>query len=80
MILTVTINPAVDKSTTLDKMIPEKKLRCAAPVTEAGGGGINVSKAVRELEGWRFFPPEVQTARYCSICWTAVRFLVRLYR
>lgn len=51
MILTVTINPAVDKSTTLDKMIPEKKLRCAAPVIEAGGGGINVSKAVRELEG-----------------------------
>jgi 6-phosphofructokinase 2 len=51
MILTVTINPAVDKSTSLEKMIPEKKLRCEAPVVEAGGGGINVSKAVHELGG-----------------------------
>jgi len=51
MILTMTINPAVDKSTTVEKMIPEKKLRCEAPVVEAGGGGINVSKAIRELEG-----------------------------
>lgn len=51
MILTVTINPALDKSTSLDKMIAEKKLRCSAPVIEAGGGGINVSKAVHELEG-----------------------------
>lgn len=47
----MTINPAVDKSTTVEKMIPEKKLRCGVPVIEAGGGGINVSKAICELEG-----------------------------
>lgn len=47
----MTINPAVDKSTTVEKMMPEKKLRCAPPVIEAGGGGINVSKAICELEG-----------------------------
>lgn len=51
MILTITMNPALDKSTTVDKIFPEKKLRCAEPVTEAGGGGINASKAIRELGG-----------------------------
>jgi 6-phosphofructokinase 2 len=51
MIVTITMNPAVDKSTTLDKLIPEKKLRCAALQTDAGGGGINVSKGLRELGG-----------------------------
>ncbi|SHN28445.1 1-phosphofructokinase family hexose kinase [Chitinophaga sp. CF418] len=51
MILTITMNPALDKSTTVEKMFPEKKLRCAQPVTEAGGGGINASKAIKELGG-----------------------------
>ncbi|GAA0550322.1 1-phosphofructokinase family hexose kinase [Chitinophaga japonensis] len=51
MIVTITINPAVDKSTTLDKLVPEKKLRCEKPLIEAGGGGINVSKALHELGG-----------------------------
>jgi len=51
MILTLTMNPAVDKSTSVDALIPEKKLRCANVVTEAGGGGINVSKAIKKLGG-----------------------------
>jgi len=51
MIVTVTMNPAVDRSAVLGKLIPEKKLRCEAPVIEAGGGGINVSKAICELGG-----------------------------
>ena len=51
MILTITLNPAVDKSTTTDKLIPEKKLRCTEMVVEAGGGGINVSKAIKKLGG-----------------------------
>ena len=51
MIVTLTMNPAVDKSTTIDKLIPEKKLRCAKMIVEAGGGGINVSKAIRKLGG-----------------------------
>ena len=45
------MNPAVDKSTTVDRLVPEKKLRCSTLVTEAGGGGINVSKAIRKLGG-----------------------------
>jgi 6-phosphofructokinase 2 len=51
MIVTITLNPAVDKSTTIDKLIPEKKLRCSEMVVEAGGGGINVSKAIKKLGG-----------------------------
>src|SRR5687768_18341762 len=51
MILTITLNPALDKSTTIPKLIPEKKMRCTDMQVEAGGGGINVSKVVKELEG-----------------------------
>jgi 6-phosphofructokinase 2 len=51
MIVTITMNPALDKSTTVDKLAPEKKMRCAQMITEAGGGGINVSKAIKKLEG-----------------------------
>ncbi|MGZ5286225.1 MAG: 1-phosphofructokinase family hexose kinase [Flavisolibacter sp.] len=51
MIVTLTLNPALDKSTELDRMIPEKKMRCAELKTEAGGGGINISKAIKALGG-----------------------------
>jgi 6-phosphofructokinase 2 len=51
MIVTVTLNPALDKSTETDKLIPEKKLRCSELLMEAGGGGINVSKAIKKLGG-----------------------------
>lgn len=48
-IVTLTLNPTVDKSTTADHIIPDQKLRCAAPRFEPGGGGINVSRALRRL-------------------------------
>ena len=54
MIVTVTMNPALDKSTSTEKLIPEKKLRCSEMVVEAGGGGINVSKAIKKLGGESF--------------------------
>ncbi len=50
-IVTVTVNPAVDKSTNIDRLIPEQKLRCDTPRFDAGGGGINVSKAIKRLGG-----------------------------
>lgn len=50
-IVTLTINPAVDKSTHIDRLIPEQKLRCDAPRFDAGGGGINVSKGIKRLGG-----------------------------
>lgn len=51
MIVTLTLNPALDKSTSVEKLIPDKKLRCSEVILEAGGGGINVSKAISRLGG-----------------------------
>lgn len=48
-ILTVTINPAIDKTTTVQSVVPEDKLRCAVPTYEAGGGGINVSRVIKRF-------------------------------
>lgn len=50
-ITTLTLNPALDKSTEVSHLAPEKKLRCSALRLDAGGGGINVSKAIRRLGG-----------------------------
>ena len=50
-IVTLTINPALDKSSNVDRIVPENKLRCDKPTFEAGGGGINVAKAIHRLGG-----------------------------
>jgi 6-phosphofructokinase 2 len=50
-IVTLTFNPCIDKSTTVESLLPEKKLRCTAPRFEPGGGGINVSRAIKNLGG-----------------------------
>lgn len=50
MILTVTLNPCIDKSSTLENLKPESKLRCTEVVNEPGGGGINVTKALKKLD------------------------------
>lgn len=50
-ILTVTVNPSLDVTTTVPKLEPQRKLRCGPPVMHAGGGGVNVSRAIRELGG-----------------------------
>ncbi|HLO45846.1 MAG TPA: 1-phosphofructokinase family hexose kinase [Leadbetterella sp.] len=57
-IVTLTINPAVDKSTKFEGLMAEHKIRCEHPVYDAGGGGINVSKAINRLggESTAFFP------------------------
>jgi len=49
MIITITLNPAIDKSTLITKLEPEAKLRSAEVKNEPGGGGINVSKALKKL-------------------------------
>ncbi|QNL49796.1 1-phosphofructokinase family hexose kinase [Olivibacter sp. SDN3] len=48
-VLTITLNPAVDKSSAVKGIIAEKKLRCDPPKYEPGGGGINVSRALKRL-------------------------------
>jgi 6-phosphofructokinase 2 len=50
MILTITLNPCIDKSTRVSHLEPEAKLRCTEVVNEPGGGGINVSKALQKLD------------------------------
>ncbi len=48
-IITITLNPAIDKTTSTEKIVPEKKLPCISPTYEPGGGGINVSRALAHL-------------------------------
>ena len=50
-IATVTMNPAVDVSTRVGRVLAERKMRCGPPRYEPGGGGINVARAVRKLGG-----------------------------
>ena len=50
-IITLTLNPALDKSISVPQMVPEKKLRCTDAKTEPGGGGINVSRTIHKLGG-----------------------------
>ncbi len=45
------MNPVLDKSTYADFIVPEKKTRCSQPKYEPGGGGINVSRAIKKLGG-----------------------------
>jgi 6-phosphofructokinase 2 len=50
-ILTITLSPCIDKSTSIPSLISEKKLKCTAPKLEPGGGGINVARAIKKLGG-----------------------------
>jgi 6-phosphofructokinase 2 len=50
-IYTLTLSPSIDKSSTVEHVIPEHKIRCAPPKYEPGGGGINVSRAIKKLGG-----------------------------
>lgn len=50
-VITLTMNPAIDKSSSVEQVISERKLHCKEPRFEPGGGGINVSRAIRKLGG-----------------------------
>lgn len=50
-IVTLTINPSIDISSTAEEVIPTRKIRCSSPRYDPGGGGINVAKAVHILGG-----------------------------
>jgi 6-phosphofructokinase 2 len=49
MIITITANPSIDKLTSIETIISEAKLRTTGVTTNAGGGGINVSKALNKI-------------------------------
>lgn len=50
-ILTVTMNPSLDVTAQVKRLVPREKLRCEDPIAEPGGGGINVSRVIRKLGG-----------------------------
>jgi 6-phosphofructokinase 2 len=52
-ILTLTVNPAVDVSTAVDRVVDTHKLRCETASRHPGGGGINVARVIQRLEGPR---------------------------
>ena len=50
-VLTMSLNPAIDKSSSVPHVVTERKLYCRPPRFEPGGGGVNVSRAIRKLGG-----------------------------
>lgn len=51
MIITVTMNPAIDKTVEIDALVQGGLNRIKKVEYDAGGKGINVSKTIRELGG-----------------------------
>jgi 6-phosphofructokinase 2 len=48
-ITTLTVNPALDVSTSVWRVRPTEKLRCTEPRRDPGGGGVNVARAAARL-------------------------------
>lgn len=51
MIITVTLNPAIDKTAQVTKMVCNGLNRLDNVMLDVGGKGINVSKTIKELKG-----------------------------
>lgn len=50
-ILTITTNPCIDRTVWVNQVVPEKKLRANKTEVEPGGGGINVARAIKAMNG-----------------------------
>jgi 6-phosphofructokinase 2 len=50
-IITLTMNPSIDKSAGVKQIEPNRKLRCQEFLFAPGGGGINVARAIYKLGG-----------------------------
>ncbi len=50
-VVTLTPNPAIDVSTSVARLEPIRKLRCAQARRDPGGGGINVARVIDRLGG-----------------------------
>lgn len=48
-IVTVTLNPCIDKTVSVEQIIPDCKLSCSDIGTYPGGGGINVARVISRL-------------------------------
>ncbi|WP_027392471.1 1-phosphofructokinase family hexose kinase [Aquimarina latercula] len=65
-IVTLTLNPALDKSAKVDNLTPENKLHCHSITYKPGGGGINVSRILKRLgiESSCIFPSGGETGSF----------------
>jgi 6-phosphofructokinase 2 len=50
-IVTLTMNPALDVSTSTARVMSEHKLRCGPSRMDPGGGGVNVARTIHRLGG-----------------------------
>ena len=50
-VLTVTLNPALDLSTSAAHVVPTHKIRCESMQMHPGGGGVNVARVIHRLGG-----------------------------
>jgi 6-phosphofructokinase 2 len=50
-VVTITLNPSVDKTISVPAMMPDRKMHSSAPSFQPGGGGINVARGISRLGG-----------------------------
>jgi 6-phosphofructokinase 2 len=50
-IVTLTMNPAIDTGVSVEKIVPEHKMRCDRFQRDPGGGGINVARTLKRFGG-----------------------------
>src|SRR5690242_17986192 len=50
MIITLTMNPALDVSLSVERLVASHKMRCSDATRDPGGGGINVARAAIRFE------------------------------
>lgn len=48
-IVTLTMNPAIDVSASVKRMVTDHKIRCLKTKRDPGGGGINVARALKRF-------------------------------
>ena len=48
-VVALTLNPSIDISTSVDRLMPTCKLRCDKPQVYPGGGGVNVARVAVRL-------------------------------
>jgi 6-phosphofructokinase 2 len=48
-VVSIALNPSIDKSTAIFTLVPEKKMYCSKPELHPGGGGINVARGLVRL-------------------------------
>ena len=75
-IVAITMNPALDISTTTEAVVLTHKLRCATPRYDPGGGAINVVREARTLgvDALAVSPPAARPAEPSRSCSTGAAF------